>query len=85
LCRNRHVSEAMDLLNYMDSQGVKSNSTTHKIIIEGLCSEGKVEEAEGYFNYMKDESVEIYTAMVNGYFEADLVEKSYELFYELSN
>ena len=34
---------------------------------------------------MKDESVEIYTAMVKGYCEDDLIEKSYELFYELSN
>lgn len=34
---------------------------------------------------MKDESVEIYADMVNDYCETDLIEKSYELFYELSN
>nr|ABN08264.1 Pentatricopeptide repeat [Medicago truncatula] len=73
-------SEVIDLLIYMDSQGVKPNSTTHKIIIEGYCSVGKVGEAEAYFNRMKNESVELYTAMVNGYCEANLIEKSYDLF-----
>ncbi|PNX55905.1 hypothetical protein L195_g049538, partial [Trifolium pratense] len=96
LFRNRRDCEAVDLLSYMDSQGVKANSTTHKITIEGLCSAGKVEDAEAYFNSRKDEGVEIYTAMVNGYCQAGLIEKSYErqaglieksyeLFCEISN
>ncbi|GAU19800.1 hypothetical protein TSUD_170250 [Trifolium subterraneum] len=85
LFRNHRDCEAVDLLSYMDSQGVKPNSTTHKITIEGLCSAGKVEDAEAYFNCRKDEGVEIYTAMVNGYCQAGLIEKSYELFCEISN
>ncbi|KAK2413038.1 pentatricopeptide repeat-containing protein, mitochondrial [Trifolium repens] len=85
LFRNRRDCEAVGLLSYMDSQGVKPNSTTHKITIEGLCSAGKVEDAEVYFNCRKDEGVEIYTAMVNGYCQAGLIEKSYELFCEISN
>ncbi|KAK2359460.1 Tetratricopeptide repeat (TPR) superfamily protein [Trifolium repens] len=78
LFRNRCECEADDLLSYMNSQGVKPNSATHKIIIEGLCSVGKVEEAEAYFDGLKDKSVEIYSAMVNGYCKSDLIEKSYE-------
>jgi pentatricopeptide repeat protein len=85
LFRNRRDCEAVGLLSYMDSQGVKPNSTTHKITIEGLCSAGKVEDAEAYFNCRKDEGVEIYTAMVNGYCQAGLIEKSYKLFCEISN
>jgi pentatricopeptide repeat protein len=51
-----------------------------------ICfSVGKVEKAEAYFNCLKHKSVEIYTAMVNGYCEANLIEKSYELFCEISN
>jgi len=34
LFRNDLDSEAIDLLIYMDNQGVKLNSTAHKIIIE---------------------------------------------------
>ncbi|XP_045795712.1 pentatricopeptide repeat-containing protein At2g26790, mitochondrial-like [Trifolium pratense] len=85
LFRNRRDCEAVDLLSHMDSQGVKPNSTTHKITIEGLCSAGKVEDAEAYFNCRKDEGVEIYTAMVNGYCQAGHIENSYELFCEISN
>jgi len=35
LFRNDLDSEAIDLLIYMDHQGVKPNSIAHKIIIEG--------------------------------------------------
>ncbi|KAI5432129.1 hypothetical protein KIW84_036034 [Lathyrus oleraceus] len=79
LFKNGRACEAIDLLEYMDSKSVKPNSLTHKAIIEGLCSVGKIEEAEAYFNGLKDKSVETYSAMVNGYCEADLIEKSYEL------
>ncbi|CAK8540647.1 unnamed protein product [Lathyrus sativus] len=63
---------------------VESNSPQFSSIIEGLCSAGKVEEAEAYFNALKVKSVEIYTSMVNGYCEAGLVEKSCKLFCEIS-
>ncbi|XP_073222146.1 uncharacterized protein [Cicer arietinum] len=79
LFRNDHACEAIDLLKYMADQGVMLNSTTHKMIIEGLCSQGKVEEAEAYFNGLEDKTVEIYCAMMNGYCEIDLIEKSDQL------
>ncbi|RZB93532.1 Pentatricopeptide repeat-containing protein, mitochondrial [Glycine soja] len=75
----------MKLLDFLESQGVKPNSTTHKMIIECLCSGGKVLEAEAYFNSLEDTNIEIYSAMVNGFCEADLVKTSYEVFLKLSN
>ncbi|KAI9115341.1 hypothetical protein K1719_013660 [Acacia pycnantha] len=48
LSRNVHADKSTKLLDYMEkfldymeSQGVKPNSITHKMIIEGLCSRGK--------------------------------------------
>ncbi|XP_057719374.1 pentatricopeptide repeat-containing protein At2g26790, mitochondrial-like [Arachis stenosperma] len=55
------------------------------MIIKGLCSAGKVVEAETYFIRLEDRSIEVDFAMVNGYCEANLIEKSYELFLILSN
>ncbi|QHN84262.1 hypothetical protein HN51_038827 [Arachis hypogaea] len=42
-------------------------------------------EAEKYFNRLEDKSIEVYFAMVNGYCEANLIKKSYDLFLDLSN
>ena len=42
--RNGLVSEALDLLEYMEVEGLKPNSITHNVIIEGLCKGGKVKE-----------------------------------------
>ena len=85
MSRNGHAREAVKLLDFLESQGVKPNSTTHKMIIECLCSGGKVLEAEAYFNSLEDTNIEIYSAMVNGFCEADLVKTSYEVFLKLSN
>ncbi|XP_045807171.1 pentatricopeptide repeat-containing protein At2g26790, mitochondrial-like isoform X1 [Trifolium pratense] len=83
MSRNHRYCETIDLLSYMDSQAVKPNSTTHKIIIEGLCSLGKVEEAEAHFNGLKDKSVEIYSAMVNSYCKMNCLREAYDLFQDM--
>ena len=43
--RNGLVSEALNLLEYMEVEGLKPNSVPHNVIIEGLCKGGKVKEA----------------------------------------
>lgn len=47
---------------------------THNMIIEGLCMEGKMKEAEASSVSMKEKRLEDYSAMVNGYREADFTE-----------
>ncbi|XP_065637635.1 pentatricopeptide repeat-containing protein At2g26790, mitochondrial [Quercus suber] len=77
-------SEALDLLEYMEAQGLKPKSVTHNMIIEGLCKGGKVKEAEEFLWTLEDKSVDNYSALVNGYCEANCTSESYKLFFRLS-
>ncbi|KAI9099618.1 hypothetical protein K1719_024623 [Acacia pycnantha] len=92
LSRNVHADKSTKLLDYMEkfldymeSQGVKPNSITHKMIIEGLCSRGKVEEAVFFLKNLEDRSVEIYSAMIKGFCEANFPREAYELHLMLSS
>ncbi|KAF3966709.1 hypothetical protein CMV_009214 [Castanea mollissima] len=82
--RNGLASEALDLLEYMEAQGLKPNSVTHNMIIEGLCKDGKVKEAEEFLWTLEDKSVDNYSALVNGYCEANSMSEAYKLFVRLS-
>lgn len=50
---------------------------THNMIIEGLCLEGKMKEAESFSVSMKEKCLEDYSAMVNGYREANFTENPF--------
>ncbi|KAK7857445.1 pentatricopeptide repeat-containing protein [Quercus suber] len=74
LCTQGKVEEA----------GLKPNSVTHNMIIEGLCKGGKVKEAEEFLWTLEDKSVDNYSALFNGYCEANCTSEAYKLFVRLS-
>lgn len=57
--------------------GYKLDIDTHNMIIERLCMGGKVKEAEAFLVGLKEKCSENFSAMVNGYCQADLTEKAF--------
>ncbi|KAL4377790.1 hypothetical protein GQ457_02G040360 [Hibiscus cannabinus] len=83
LARNGLKQEALNLLSDVEKQGMESKTVMYKVIIKGLCISGKVKEAEAFLVRLP-KTFENYAALVDGYIEASLTKKAFELFLELS-
>ncbi|GAB4855195.1 hypothetical protein Ancab_023820 [Ancistrocladus abbreviatus] len=82
--RNGFIDGLPNLLRDMRAQGFKPDSATFNVIIEGLCMGGKVRKARAFFDSVKEDCMDIYSAMVNGYCEAKCTSEAFEFFVKSS-
>ena len=52
LCKDRLVTEALNLLYEMMSKGIQPNVVTYNSLIQGLCNFGRWREADTLLNEM---------------------------------
>jgi pentatricopeptide repeat protein len=49
LCKNNHVDKTIDLLRKIKEKGIQPDAYTHTILTNGLCKDGRLEEAREVF------------------------------------
>ena len=81
--RNGHADEALEIYEIMKEEGLQPNDVTHNVIIEGLCSELKVKEAEDFLESLEQKCPENYASLVKCYYESSLSKKAFEQFVRL--
>ncbi|EYU29501.1 hypothetical protein MIMGU_mgv11b021218mg [Erythranthe guttata] len=58
LCKTHMIAEAFSFLRAMEDKGVSPNTITYRILINGLCKDGKLKHAKNLLNGLlsKDEA-----------------------------
>ncbi|KAL0316484.1 UNVERIFIED_CONTAM: Pentatricopeptide repeat-containing protein, mitochondrial [Sesamum radiatum] len=82
------LSSGMKLKNVMEKNGIQPNDATYNTLINALCKEGKLHEANKLFREMKSMDVApttvTYNTLINGYSESGNSEMGIRLFDEMS-